>query len=33
MTIHKEAIAARALCNKQGQDGKHVNVLRFRRAV
>ena len=33
MTIHKEAIAARASCNKQGQDEKHVNVLRFRRAV
>ena len=33
MTIHKEAIAARASCNKQGQEGEHVNVLQFRRAV
>jgi hypothetical protein len=33
MTIHKEAIAARASCNKQGQEGKHTKVLQFRRAV
>jgi hypothetical protein len=33
MTVHKEAISARASCNKQGQGGKHINVLQFRRAV
>ena len=33
MTIHKEAITARASCNKQGQEGKHISVLQFRRAV
>jgi hypothetical protein len=33
MTIHKEAIAARASCNKQGQEGKHTKVLQFRRVV
>jgi hypothetical protein len=30
MTIHKEAIAARASCNKQGREGEHMNVLQFR---
>ena len=33
MTIHKEAIAARASYNRQGQEGEHRNVLQFRRAV
>jgi hypothetical protein len=33
MTIHKEAIAARAACNNEEQEGKHITVLRFRRAV
>jgi hypothetical protein len=33
MTIHKEAISARASCDKQGQQGKDINVLQFRRAV
>jgi hypothetical protein len=33
MTIHKEAIAARASCNRQWQEGKHTNLLQFRRAV
>ena len=32
-TIHKEAIAARASCNNQRQEGKHMNVLQFKRAV
>ena len=31
MSIHKEAIAARASCDKPGQEGKHINVLPFRR--
>lgn len=29
MTIHKEAVAARASCNKQGQEGKHITILPF----
>jgi hypothetical protein len=33
MTIHKEAIAARVACNKQGQEGKDIKVVQFRRAV
>jgi hypothetical protein len=33
MTIHKEAIAARASCNNQRQEEEHRNVLQFRRAV
>ena len=33
MTIHKEAIAARASCNKQRQEGEDMNVLQLRRAV
>jgi hypothetical protein len=32
MTIHKEAIAARTYCDKQGQEGKHTNILPFKRA-
>ena len=32
MTIHKEAIAARASCDKQGEEAKHINMLPFRRA-
>jgi hypothetical protein len=32
MTIHKEAVAARASCDNQGQDGKHINILPFRQA-
>jgi hypothetical protein len=32
MTIHKEAIAARASCNKQAQEGNHTSLLQFRRA-
>ena len=32
MTVHKEAIAARASRDKQGQEGKHINMLPFRRA-
>jgi hypothetical protein len=26
MTVHKEAISARASCNKQGQEGKHITA-------
>jgi hypothetical protein len=33
MTIHKEAIAARASCNNQRQEDERRNVLQFRRAV
>jgi hypothetical protein len=33
MTIHKEAIAARASCNEQEQEVKRINVSQFRRAV
>jgi hypothetical protein len=33
MTIQKEAAAARAACNEQGQAAKGINVLSFRRAV
>jgi hypothetical protein len=33
MDVHKEAVAARAACNQQGQTVKDINVLRFRRAV
>ena len=33
ITIHKEALAARASCNKQGQEGKQINVSQFKRAV
>jgi hypothetical protein len=33
MTIHKEATAARAASNEQGQELKRINVLAFRRAV
>ena len=33
LTIQKEAAAARAACNEQGQAVKGVNVLPFRGAV
>ena len=33
LTIQKEAAAARAACNEQGQAAKGTNVLSFRRAV
>jgi hypothetical protein len=33
MTIHKEAIAARASRNEAEQEGEHRNRLPFRRAV
>ena len=33
LTIHKEAAAARAACNEQGQPAKGVHVLPLRRAV
>ena len=33
MTIHKEAIAARASSKEQEQDEKHINVLQFGRAA
>ena len=33
LTIHKEASAARAACNEQGQAVKSINVLPLRRAV
>ena len=33
MTIHKEAIAARASSKEQEQEEKHINVLQFGRAV
>jgi hypothetical protein len=33
LTIHKEATAARAACNEQGQAVKGINVLPSRRAV
>ena len=33
MTIHKEATAARAACNRKAQEEEHLNVLPFRRAV
>ena len=33
LTIQKEAAAARAACNEQGQPAKGVHVLPFRRAV
>ena len=33
LTIQREAAAARAACNEQGQAVKGINVLRFRRAV
>jgi hypothetical protein len=33
LTIQKEAAAARAACNEQGQSAKGVHVLPFRRAV
>jgi hypothetical protein len=33
LTIQKEAAAARAACNEQGQAVKGINVLPFRRAV
>ena len=33
MTIQKEAAAARAACNEQGQTVKGINVSPFRRAV
>ena len=32
MTIHKEAIAARASCDKRRQEGKHINILPVRQA-
>jgi hypothetical protein len=32
MTVHKEAIAARASCDKQGQEGKYINMLPLTRA-
>ena len=33
LTIQKEAAAARAACNEQGQAVKGINVLPFSRAV
>jgi hypothetical protein len=33
MTIHKEAAATRAACNRKAQEEKHLNVLPSRRAV
>ena len=33
LTIQKEATAARAACNEQGQAAKTINVLPFKRAV
>jgi len=33
MTIHKEAIAARASCNEAGHEEEHSKCLPFRRAV
>jgi hypothetical protein len=33
LIIHKEATAARAGCNEQGQAVNGINVLPFRRAV
>jgi hypothetical protein len=33
LTIHKEATAARAACNEQGQAVKSINVSSFRQAV
>jgi hypothetical protein len=33
LTIHKEATAARAACNEQGQAVKGTNLLPFRRAI
>ena len=33
LDIHKEATAARAACNEQGQTVKSINVLSFRQAV
>ena len=33
LMIQKEAAAARAACNEQGQPAKGVHVLPFRRAV
>jgi hypothetical protein len=33
LIIHKEATAARAACNEQGQAVKGTNLLPFRRAI
>jgi hypothetical protein len=33
LTVQKEATAARAACNEQGQAAKTINVLPFKRAV
>jgi hypothetical protein len=33
MTIHKEAAAIRAACNRKAQEEEQLNVLPFRRAV
>ena len=33
LAVHKEAAAARAACNEQGQPAKGVHVLPVRRAV
>ena len=33
MTIHKEATAIRAACNRKAQEEEQLNVLPFRRAV
>jgi len=33
MTIHKEAAAIRAVCNRKAQEEEQLNVLPFRRAV
>ena len=33
MTIHKEAAAIRATCNRKAQEEEQLNVLPFRRAV
>jgi hypothetical protein len=32
-TIHKEAAAIRAACNRKAQEEEQLNVLPFRRAV
>ena len=33
LAVYKEAAAARAACNEQGQAAKTINVLPFKRAV
>jgi hypothetical protein len=33
ITLHKEAAAIRAACNRKAQEAEQLNVLPFRRAV